>query len=160
MEDRNLKKQAVVDRMVKYSVMPDDVRKLFMACCKQLVDPGYNNYKNFMAELTESAAEILRRFEYLDDAAKLPVTKRKANCGTIGPLRDRELESILSAMRDANVVANGDLNYILFKYCKDFLRGDDITGFGSALRMIVNSRIRPDILVPYEDAKIEENGDV
>lgn len=64
-------------------------------------------------------------------------------------------------MISADVVANGDLNYILFKFCKYQVEPsyNNYKNFCGELRQCA-TEIERKILAPYEDLKIIENGDV
>ena len=74
------------------------------------------------------------------------------------------LDTVVQAMHDAQIKADGDLNYILFKYARDIF-----TASGSSYKGLKNYRaelretadeIGRRMLAPYEDEKIKENGDV
>lgn len=79
----------------------------------------------------------------------------------IKKLRRKEVQPILISMKRHKVKADGDLNYILFKYCKDNIKPGYNTykNFIGELRQCA-TEIERRILGPYEDTKIEENGDV
>jgi hypothetical protein len=64
-------------------------------------------------------------------------------------------------MRLCNVKADGDLNYILFKYCKYHIKHsyNSLKNFCGELRQCA-TEIERKILANYENKKIEENGDV
>ena len=68
---------------------------------------------------------------------------------------------VYEMMISANVVANGDLNYILFKFCKYQVKPsyNNYKNFCGELRQCA-TEIERKILAPYEDQKIKENGDV
>lgn len=70
-------------------------------------------------------------------------------------------DDVYNMMIEANVVANGDLNYILFKFCKYQVAPsyNNYKNFCGELRQCA-TEIERKILAPYEDSKIEENGDV
>lgn len=59
------------------------------------------------------------------------------------------------------VQANGDLNYILFAYCVRHvpMSYNSLKNYCGELRQAA-TEIERRILAPYEDLKIEENGDV
>jgi len=62
-QDDRLAMDDVVDAMLLAGVKPDGkLNYILFKYCKLIVEPGYNNYKNFIAELTECAEEIRRRF--------------------------------------------------------------------------------------------------
>jgi len=63
----------VVDNMTAMNVKPNGrLNYVLFKLCKDTVEPSYNNYKNFIAELTECAEEIRRRFlaPYEDEKIK------------------------------------------------------------------------------------------
>ena len=71
------------------------------------------------------------------------------------------LEKVIEAMIKADVQYDGDLNYILFKFCKVAVT----PGYNNYKIYIgelteAAAEIRRRILAPYEDGKIKENGDV
>jgi hypothetical protein len=52
----------VVNFMINHNVKPDGkLNYVLYKLCKEIVDPSYNNYKNFLGELTECCEEIRRR---------------------------------------------------------------------------------------------------
>jgi hypothetical protein len=54
---------AVVETMILRRALPDGrLSYVLFKLCKDTVVPSYNNYKNFIGELNECAAEIRRRF--------------------------------------------------------------------------------------------------
>jgi len=60
-EDRP-KMDKVVDAMVDAGVQANgDLNYILFALCKRCTNPSYNNYKNFLGEIHESAEEIRRR---------------------------------------------------------------------------------------------------
>jgi hypothetical protein len=71
------------------------------------------------------------------------------------------LDVIVEAMRAAGVKADGDLNYILFAFCKRNVVGNynNYKNFLGELNE-ASEEIRRRLLQPYEDSKIKENGDV
>lgn len=80
-----------------------------------------------------------------------------------------ELDVVIDAMRNVYVTHNGheslkvdgDLNYILFAYCKRHIKPSYINykNFCAELNECV-VEIRRKLLAPLEDKKIIENGDV
>ncbi len=68
---------------------------------------------------------------------------------------------VIEQMQESDIKANGDLNYILFKYCKENIQPsyNNYKNYIGELQETV-AEIRRRLLAPYEDAKIEENGDV
>lgn len=75
---------------------------------------------------------------------------------------DREtMDEIVEHMRDNDVIADGDLNYILFAFCKRHVKPSyhNFKNFIGELRQCA-AEIERRLLAPYEDMKIEQNGDV
>ena len=75
--------------------------------------------------------------------------------------RRTELDFVVEAMARADVKADGDLNYILFKYCKYFVKPsyNNFKNFCGEIHQAA-TEIERRLLALYEDTKIEENGDV
>ena len=71
------------------------------------------------------------------------------------------LDQIVDAMDIANVKADGDLNYILYAFCKRYipLNYNSIKNFNGELSQCA-TEIERRLLGPYEDDKIRINGDV
>lgn len=75
---------------------------------------------------------------------------------------DREdCDFIVRVMKDSEISANGDLNYILYKFCKYHVIPSykNYKNYCGELRQCA-TEIERRILAPYEDKKIQENGDV
>lgn len=75
---------------------------------------------------------------------------------------DRPLmDLIVKDMMDADVQANGDLNYILFAFCRRAIKPsyNNYKNFCGELRQCA-TEIERRLLGPYENEKIVENGDV
>jgi hypothetical protein len=72
-----------------------------------------------------------------------------------------KMNSIVELMDLVKVKADGDLNYILFKYCKNYIKPsyNNYKNFCGELDQCI-TEIKRRLLGPYEDDKIEENGDV
>jgi len=77
-----------------------------------------------------------------------------------------KLDVIVDLMKSLKIKANGDLNYILFKFCKETIGPvtdqqsyNTYKNFRGEL-MEIRDEIGRRFLAPYEDKKIEENGDV
>jgi len=72
-----------------------------------------------------------------------------------------ELDPILAELGDRDVVADGDLNYILYAYCKYYIipSYNNYKNYCGELRQCV-TEIERRLLAPYEDKKIVENGDI
>ena len=71
------------------------------------------------------------------------------------------MNRVVDEMEVVGVKANGDLNYILYKFCKDNVKPsyNNYKNFCGELRQCA-TEIERRLLGPYEDTKIEENGDV
>jgi len=71
------------------------------------------------------------------------------------------MDCVVELMKDLNVKADGDLNYILYKFCKEAVKPgyNNYKNFCGELRQCA-TEIERRILAAYEDTKIEENGDV
>jgi hypothetical protein len=71
------------------------------------------------------------------------------------------MDQIVREMEYQGVMANGDLNYILYKYCKYHIpiSYNSLKNYCGELRQCA-TEIERRILGPYEDTKIDENGDV
>jgi hypothetical protein len=70
------------------------------------------------------------------------------------------MDVVVNSMIAQNVKANGDLNYVLFTFCKHYIPKsyNSYKNFCGELRQCA-TEIERRILAPYEDVKIEENGD-
>ncbi len=79
----------------------------------------------------------------------------------IKPEARPDMDEIVALMKAKDVKANGDLNYILFKLCKETVQPsyNNFKNFIGELTEIA-AEIRRRLLSPYEDEKIKENGDV
>jgi len=75
--------------------------------------------------------------------------------------RRPDLNKVVIAMSEASVKADGDLNYILYRFCKYHVTPgyNNYKNFLGELNEAAEE-IRRRLLAPYEDKKIEENGDV
>jgi len=71
------------------------------------------------------------------------------------------MDMVVREMERQVVLANGDLNYILFAYCKRNVSPsyNNYKNFMGELNEAAEE-IRRRLLAPYEDKKIIENGDV
>lgn len=72
-----------------------------------------------------------------------------------------ELNFVVESMRRADIVANGDLNYVLFKFCRDVIK-PSYNNYKNYLGELNEAaeEIRRRMLAPYEDEKIKENSDI
>lgn len=75
--------------------------------------------------------------------------------------RREALEPILQLMKDLNIEANGDLNFLMYAYCKRYISPsyNNYKNFCGELQQCA-TEIERRLIGPYEDEKIIENGDV
>jgi len=81
----------------------------------------------------------------------------------INQQRREKLDNVVAVMLQEGVRANGDLNYILFKYCALVARPEaSYVTYRNYLAELNETahEIRRRLLVPYETGKIKENGDI
>lgn len=71
------------------------------------------------------------------------------------------MNRVVTEMERVGVEANGDLNYILYKFCvRNVAPGyGNYKNYCGELDQCV-TEIKRRLLAPYEDTKISENGDV
>lgn len=71
------------------------------------------------------------------------------------------MDEVVWAMRKAFILADGDLNYILFKYCKEYVvpSYNNYKTYIGELRQCC-TEIERRLLAPYEDQEIEKNRDI
>jgi len=71
------------------------------------------------------------------------------------------LDTVVDMLRWADVRADGDLNYVLYAFCKRHVDPsyNSYKNFCGELRQCA-TEIERRLLAPYEDRKICENGDV
>lgn len=134
---------------------------ILIKLAERFIEPGYNRYKNFLAEITESAFEMERRFK---------ITSEDAHVGGRGIFipTDAVLRGLNNFIEDlVPLDFNGDLNYILFAFGVRMDESNRIKRTGNVCRenYILQLKqtvawIRKHILAPYEDKKIKENGDI
>jgi len=79
----------------------------------------------------------------------------------IKPENREIMDKIVHQMALLGVEANGDLNYILYKFCKHCITPsyNNYKNFCGELRQCA-TEIERRLMAPYEDEKIKENGDV
>lgn len=72
-----------------------------------------------------------------------------------------DLDVVVQALEDAEITANGDLNYILFKFCRTSVP-PSYTGYKNFIAELTEcgEEIRRRLLSVYEDGKRRINGDV
>jgi hypothetical protein len=68
-KDRRRVLDEIVDHMSDHLLVNGDLNYVLYAFCLRHITPSYNNYKNYIGELNETAAEIRRRIlaEYEDE---------------------------------------------------------------------------------------------
>jgi hypothetical protein len=71
------------------------------------------------------------------------------------------MDTVVEQMKKAGVAANGDLNYILYAFCKRNVKPsyNNYKNFCGELRQCA-TEIERRLLGPYENTKIIENGEV
>lgn len=81
------------------------------------------------------------------------------------PYIDKKLrfscDEVIKKMMQMNIQADGRLNYILFKFCKEEVKPsyNNYKNYIGELQECV-TEIRRKLLAEYEDKKIIENGDI
>jgi len=75
--------------------------------------------------------------------------------------RRKDMDKIVKLMNKLEVLVNGDLNYILYKFCKYHVNPsyNNYKNYCGELRQCA-TEIERRLLADYEDKKIIENGDV
>jgi len=75
--------------------------------------------------------------------------------------RRKQMDNIVDLMADLEVKANGDLNYVLYKFCKRYVKPsyNNFKNFCGELRQCA-TEIERRLVAEYEDEKIRQNGDV
>ena len=75
--------------------------------------------------------------------------------------RREKLDPLVDLLREKQIKADGDLNYLLYAYCLRHVEPsyNQYKNFCGELRQCV-TEIERRLLGPYEDEKIIENGDV
>jgi len=79
----------------------------------------------------------------------------------IKPERRIWLDRVVQFLKTIDIKADGDLNYILYKYCKYYIKPsyNNYKNYLGELQRAI-TEIERRILAPYEDEKIQENGDI
>ena len=75
--------------------------------------------------------------------------------------RRNEVDEVLRAMEKIDIKADGDLNYLLYKYCSRNINPsyNNYKNYCAELRQCA-TEIERRMLADYENQKIIENGDV
>jgi len=153
----------VIEALHEDYLHKNEIIYILFEYCDKFIKPSYNNYKNFCGELRQCATEIERRTG-ADELSiiDIDVDADISNVNLI--LCDKKI----AFMRDAGIQVNGDLNYILFGYClrhktvkmySIYWNRRKYSEFARELRLAAK-KITKEILAPYEDTKMLENGDV
>ena len=152
----------VIDCLNEDYIKPLEITYILFELCKRYITPSYNNYKNFCGELRQCATEIERR----TGALQLNVSHILPMLNEYDPISERMdlCERKINFMIKSDIKVNGDLNYILYGYCNHHIttfyhNKAQFSMFSKELREAA-CLIEVEILAPYEDKKIEENGDV
>ena len=76
-------------------------------------------------------------------------------------VRRKALDALVELMKVLKIKADGDLNYVLFKYFKyEVTKGYASTKNYCAELTETAGQIREEFLYPYEKEKKEKNGDI
>lgn len=72
-----------------------------------------------------------------------------------------KVDPVLNFIISRNIKPDGELNYLLYKYCKYHIAPsyNNYKNFCGELRQCI-TEIERRLLAPYEDDRIKENGDV
>jgi len=145
----------VVEALYDHKLYNDELIYILYRYCLEHIKPSYNNYKNFCGELHQCATEIERRkrvneLSIVDIINVIPfVTKGRLEL----------CHSKIDFMTQTDIKVNGDLNYILYSLAIRNLNFEQFSFYCKQLRLTAK-KIEKEILAPYEDLKIIENGDV
>jgi hypothetical protein len=73
----------------------------------------------------------------------------------------KALDEIVEKLKATDIVVDGDLNYVLFAFCKRHIKPsyNNYKNYCGELRQCA-TEIERRLLGPYEDKKIIENGEV
>ncbi len=152
-----------VNKLFQYDLMKDEIIYILFEYCNRYIKPSYNNYKNYCGELNQCAREIERRIE----AKEISIVGVDADYD-IPTFRKIICDEKVDFLGLAGIQVNGDLNYILYAYCIRHIfvphysiiwNQAEHSKFAKDLRLCAK-KIQKEILAPYEDIKIKENGDV
>ena len=157
----------VIEELYRVPLGRGELIYILFEYCKQHIRPSYNNYKNFCGELRQCATEIERR----TGAKEASIVNEDVDFDYIIKyiIRKDICDKKIAFMKEgADIKVNGDLNYILYAYCirhktaeeySEFWNKARYSEFAQELRLTAKA-ITKEILAPYEDVKIAENGDV
>ena len=71
----------------------------------------------------------------------------------------KKIDEIVRCMVDSGIKSDGELTYLLYKFCKCSIKPSNYKNFLGELNECQHE-IRRRLLVPYQDKKIQDNGDV
>jgi len=144
---------SLLKEMYEIKINSNNIFYMIYMYCKRYITPSYKNYRNYIGEILCCAAEIKRKFPEKISKGLSPV-----NFDKDFSYIDIAQYNLVTFMRNYNIEVNGDLNYILFAYFVRYIKED----FDSYIMSIylASSFIIDTLLAPYEDKKIEENGDI
>jgi hypothetical protein len=146
---------ALLKTMRKHRIkIGGDLYYILMHYARTCIKTGYNNIRDFNAELRECAIEIERIY-----AGGMTVTYPNYTNNVV--TSPQAVRVIAREMKKAKLKINGDLNYVIFKFFKDN-HAPSIREIGTVCTELraAATQIDREILGPYEDTKITENGDV
>lgn len=148
LQERRKELDPIVDLLADEGFLPNStLGVLLFVFCRDCVKPSYKNYKNFCGELAQCIVEIKRRHKSFRGFLVKPIEFKE----------EVDFQKLLLAMTKARIKVNGDLNYILFKFCKYHIY--NINDYCRELSLCIGA-IQKEIVALYEDEKIKENGDV
>ena len=152
-QERRVAMDEIVDKMIGIKVDHNDLALILFNYCEKNVKPSYNNYKNFIGEISECVTEIVRR------SIASPYGEGEFGIRPQKPQRMNEINNVISLMVEKDIKVDGDLNYVVFKYCTFH---SDHVGYDKMVSMLnaTIKQIRRGLLASYEESKIKENGDV
>lgn len=145
----------VIEALHEDILYNDELIYILFEYCNQHIKPSYNNYKNFCGELCQCATEVERR----TGSEEISIVNIKTILPFVSKGRLELCNGKIEFMKGADIKVNGDLNYILYGFAIRNLILEQFSHFSEQLRLAAK-KITVEILAPYEDQKIEENGDV
>jgi len=146
---------SVIEILYNSGLYNDELMHILFEYCKEHIKPSYNNYKNFCGELRQCATEIERRTR----TNELSIVDMISIDPYVTKGRLELCANKVGFMAGKDIKVNGDLNYILYGLAIRYLDFEQFQNFCVQLRLAAK-KITIEILAPYEDVKIAENGDV
>ena len=149
-------KDRVIEALKEGWLYNDELLYVLFEYCKQHIKPSYNNYKNYCGELRQCATEIERRSGSKEiSIVDVDIVEPFLSKGRL----ELCAKKIAFMKEGADIKVNGDLNYILYGFAIRNLNFEQFSFYSKQLRLSAK-KIEKEILAPYEDLKIIENGDV